>query len=327
MDSGGGAVVVASGSEIVQSTIGSATTQYRKWFRLYSDGWCEQGGLCKDEITEELPVPYDDLLFQVELTTYASTPPPNTGHPWWQDFDPAYITYHSFTPHIGPDRIGGPTILAAYVARGYVSQETFKQVLAGKEWDPVTEGWGGEYLVNIESGSRELTLEPGRYKVYMVGKGGEPVSYSDGTGWLGYTGGAGGTLIAEISIADSTLVSLNVNDTSRACEFILGGSELLSAGYGKDGNNGNGYNGSVDGTGGTNTVVDDSRITIVSNVAGGNANSAFQWVSGYEGFKATATVEAVDPVRQGHGNSGNWTNTSTSVPPGSPLILLYKFGN
>ena len=302
------------------------TVPYLKWYRLYSDRWLEQGSVCSNEnILTNLQFPFVNNVYNVQLTDVA-LPADNTSARW-VDMHPEYITYKSFYYRLGLDRTGSGAGQVAYIASGIVSEDTFKNIIAGKEWDPITESFGGEYLVNIESGSRELTLEPGRYKVYMVGKGGNPVAYSDGTGWKGYTGGAGGTLIAEISLADSTAASLNVNDTSRECEFILGGSKLLSAGYGKDGNNGNGYSGSTVGTGGTNTVITDSRISVVSNVNGGDAGGAFQWVSGYEGFKATATIEAADPVGHGHGNSGNWTSTSTSVQPGPALIMLYKFGD
>lgn len=92
--------------------------------------------MCKDDTVELLSIPYDDFYFNVVLSSRETGGA--TNFPWWVD---TIDSGSKFTPRIGADRSGGPTIYADYVTRGYVSQEVINNVLAGKEWNPVSGSW------------------------------------------------------------------------------------------------------------------------------------------------------------------------------------------
>ena len=350
---GGGAVVVASGSEIRVKEFVENNVTYpvyiRSWFRLYSDGWLEQGSSKPfAEFTNDTPsaaegekyetidlvIPYDDTSFEIQMTMWDIIP--NIYND--TQVQAASKTYKSFNACQGTMAAASQSAhIRTYGGvnwrtSGYVSQETFKQVLAGKEWDPITESFGGEYLVNIESGSRELTLEPGRYKVYMVGKGGE--AYANFTanngGWWGTSGGAGGTVIAEITLSEATDIKLDIDDSNEQSALYFGSSgsytKFIAAGYGKKTTSSN-----VTNTGGTNTVTTDSRITVTSDVNGENSKYGNTYI--FAGGDVTVgEVESSygSSTRTRYGNSGQVrvkADGGITATPGPALIMLYKFGD
>ena len=152
----------------------------------------------------------------------------------------------------------------------------------------------------------------------MVGKGGSGTYAYGEYGYWAATGSAGASIIADIEIpASSTSVVNLVIDSSGNSKLSLDGSLLLTSGAGANTN----YNGTP--AGGTNTVVQDSRITVTVNEPG-EASKYGAYLTGGPG-RVYSFLARQRIISGYNGCSCDNQGTSGISSPGPALIMLYKF--
>lgn len=309
------------------------------WYRVYSDGWCEQGGTIpfqnfKTEVQPgserydrvKLYVPYDknNVSYQIMCSTWDKSPDTNndmyayTVNKTYRDFlvqEGIPVSTPSWYSHIRT--YGGCT----WKTMGYVSNETMNSIMSGLVWNWDTESWGGVYLTEMTSGAYAVPLEPGRYRLWMVGKGGEarrtyPYWYASTD-----SGGAAGSLLLDIELTETTNISLEIKDDERKCICSLDDTIVAEVEYGQDGDSGN--------MGGKIHVNEDGRLTFLHGGKGEDGTHAWYDFSENTGSFAAPRVYSVlirNNILTGlYGCSGNYT--ATIDPPGSAYILLFKHGN
>lgn len=133
---GGVATVIACSKPAAleqYATASSSGYYYGSWFRLYSDGFIEQGvitrdywhtGSTDDNSALQFPIPFKDTNYTVNLNAF---------HPG------STIGYHNKTqysiiPAVGTDAAIDTSYELCITTRGFVSQETIDNILAGKVW-------------------------------------------------------------------------------------------------------------------------------------------------------------------------------------------------
>ena len=126
--------------------ITGAKFRYGYWFRLWSDGWLEQGILTMDYwgyTAEEygrlyLPLPFANTNYDIQFTgdyTDSNIPDPvakiEGRHPVVR-----YKSYYNFVPSLGGDNAGGTSVDAKITAtcKGFTRPETIPNILSGKVW-------------------------------------------------------------------------------------------------------------------------------------------------------------------------------------------------
>ena len=317
-----------------------------EWYRIYSDKWCEQGGTVpfQDFRTEvvanserytkvKLRVPYvresdaetDNASYQLMCSTWDKSPSTSndmysyTENKTYRDFiiqEGIPVSTPATYAHIRT--YGGCT----WKSMGYVSDETMNSLMSGLIWDWNTESWGGVYLTEMTSGDYEASLEPGKYRLWMVGKGGESYRYQYGNWYVTtYSGGAAGSLLLDIELTETTNISLEIKDDERKCICSLDNTIIAEAEYGEEGSGGN--------HGGTILVNEDGRITFINGGKGEDGTTAwFDYTENIGSFAAPRVYSVLirNNILTGlYGCSGTYTDTID--PPGSAYILLFKHGN
>ena len=322
-----------------------------EWYRIYSDKWCEQGGIVpfqdfKTEVSPggeryakvKLRVPYvkekdadsDNASYQLMCSLWDKSP---------SIYNDIYVyttskTYRDFiASNAIPYAYGGWDHIMTYggctwKSMGYVSDETMNALMGGFTWDHDTESWGGEYVTDFTSGEYvNEELPPGRYRIWMVGKGGEAGNASDGTSYIRYSGSAAGSLMAEISIDAPTRIELKIDLDNRCATCSLDDSTLLTVEFGNNGE-GWGYTGSA--PGGKVTVIGDERIKYIESGNGEDGTYSHEWVSGYEGQHFPGMVYSYlvknDKIEGNYGCSANYTSSGI-IPPGEARVMLFRYLN
>lgn len=133
---GGVATVIAcSKPETLElyTTADSSGRYFGTWFRLYSDGFIEQGIITKDywvpsseddNTAIQFPVPFKDTNYTVSLACDT----PNCRIVYRRK------TEYSILTELNNDPASDPSIEVCVTARGFVSRETINNILAGKVW-------------------------------------------------------------------------------------------------------------------------------------------------------------------------------------------------
>jgi len=115
---------------------------YGFWFRLWSDGWLEQGVRVKDYWGYTayeygrlyLPLPYANTNYDVQVTgdyTNATADASAVG-----GYQPVvrYKTYYNLVPTLGGDAGQDTSVDLAISCKGFAKQETIPNILSGKVW-------------------------------------------------------------------------------------------------------------------------------------------------------------------------------------------------
>ena len=120
----------SQGNSTDQPYIIKTYTNGPEWYRLYSDGWCEQGGYYEgtrdaEEITITLLMPYQDVFYWVDYNHGVKNK-----NPWKEYLSALFVTIiHRTTTTFGIYS-NGPEWLASgfgdglWNAKGYVTHET-----------------------------------------------------------------------------------------------------------------------------------------------------------------------------------------------------------
>lgn len=314
------------------------------WYRLYSDRWCEQGGTvpfqdfdstAEGTYTCYLTVPYADSSYQLESSLWDSVPSiyndlwVYTTSKSYEKFklDIAYFTqYPESYAHI--KTYGG----SSWYTEGYVSDDTYFHLMNGDTWEHITESWGNQLIYNSEVyGTNTLELTPGKYRIFMVGRGGDYyASYSDYTFYC-YTGGAGATLIMDFDIDNNLTIRLDINESLKYCSMkqVNGIEELELVKVGFGGTYG----------GGTNDITNLSLAPFETYSVLTNKNGdTYTYYSGDQGSLPSGYVVPISKSEFSkiygtyHGCSPTLVlypsyvsaNVIVERGPGNPLIRLYR---
>lgn len=308
------------------------------WYRLYSDRWCEQGGTVPfqefDDTAEgtytcHLIVPYADDTYQLDSSLWDSVPSiyndlwVYTTSKEYEKFklDTAWFT-QSPASYAHIKTYGG----SSWYTEGYVSDDTYFHLMNGDTWSGEYKEWNGIIrLFKIETGSRSLTLTPGTYVVYLVGRGGDWSWYaSDSNRTVYENGGSGGTIIARFDVNHDTPANFVISDTERKVKMMFNNSVVMSAGYGGDGR----HNGNNDG--GTTEILSsfDASIIVAEDGKNGGSIDFSNKVDGY-GTLSQVYSKFAEIYGMRHGNSSQGTygrdgHVERTMAPGDALVILEK---
>lgn len=134
---GGGVATVIACSKPEEleryATADSAGLYFGAWFRLYSDGFIEQGvitrdywggGTNDDNTAMQFIIPFKDTNYTVSITSVDASCAAGYRRK----------TKYSIIPDLAGDFVVNAGIELCVTARGFVSQETIDNILAGKVW-------------------------------------------------------------------------------------------------------------------------------------------------------------------------------------------------